>query len=398
MLIKNAKLFLENSIIDSGYIKIADGKIVDFGTMSELSYKTSYNFDKDFINAEGSIVAPGFIDEHIHGVSGMDFMDEANGEQVLEKISLELVKEGTTAFLATTMTDSPENIKSVCNSVYMAMNDLNPKPTGAKLLGLHMEGPFINAVHRGAQRAEHIIPPDSKLFLEIFNETNKVIKLVTFAVEKDPDFSFIRTLRDCAVVGACGHSDATSSQVAGHVAEGLGSITHFHNAMSKFLSREPGVVVAGFAENVYTEMIVDGIHTHPDVVKATIKSKGADGVILVTDSNRSKSLPDGRYMLGGQTIVKIGDECLTEDGHLGGSVVHMIDAVKNAVKFSGCTLHEAVKMASANPAKNIGVFNERGSIDKGKWADLLFLDKDAKILAVLVEGKIAFDKTKEVST
>ena len=388
MLIKNAKIFLENQIIDSGFMKITEGKIVDFGTMSELSYKTSYNFDKDFINARGSIVTPGFIDEHIHGVAGMDFMDESVGKQVLEKISLELVKEGTTSFLATTMTDYVDNIKSVCNSVYMAMNDLNPKPTGAKLLGVHMEGPFINSYYRGAQMEDNIIEPDAELFRKLFEKTNRVIKLVTFAVEKDPDCLFTKTLVELGVVAACGHSDATSSQVAMHVRAGLSSITHFHNAMSKFLTRDPGVVVAGFAEPVFVEMIVDGIHIHPDVVKATYKAKGSDGIILITDSNRSKSLPDGSYDLGGQIIIKQGDECLTEDGRLGGSAIHLIDAVKNMVKFSGCSLLEAVKMASTNPAKNLGIYAERGSIDKGKWADLLFLDKDSNIELILVEGKI----------
>ncbi|MEI6602713.1 MAG: N-acetylglucosamine-6-phosphate deacetylase [Clostridia bacterium] len=392
MLIKNAKIFLEDQIIDSGFIKISDGKIQDYGTMSDLSYKTSYHFETDFINAEGSIVAPGFIDEHIHGVAGMDFMDEAKGIPVIEKIAVELLKEGTTAFLATTMTDSTENISSVCNSVYMAMNDLRPKPLGAKLLGVHMEGPFINTQYRGAQKAEHIVQPDAQAFRKVFEETNRVIKLVTYAVEKDPNCEFTKTLVELGVVAACGHSNASSNQVAKHVRAGLGSITHFHNAMSKFLSREPGVVVAGFAEQVFVELIVDGIHTHPSVVKATYRGKGADSIVLVTDSNRAKSLPDGSYDLGGQTIIKQGGECLTEDGHLGGSVIHMIDAVKNMVKFTGCSLHDAVNMASASPAKNLGIFHAFGSISKGKWANLLFLNESAEIELVLIEGQIALTK------
>jgi len=398
MLIKNAKIFLENEVIDSGFIKIADGKILDFGTMSDLTYKTSYNFETDFINAEGSIVAPGFIDEHIHGVAGMDFMDEAKGIPVLEKISAELLKEGTTAYLATTMTDSTENISKVCEAVYQSMNDLRPKEPAAKLLGVHMEGPFINAQYRGAQKAEYIIAPDLDLFRGMYEKTHRVIKLVTYAVEKDPKCEFTKLLLELGVVAACGHSNASSNQVAKHVCCGLKSITHFHNAMSKFLSREPGVVVAGFAEDVFVEMIVDGIHTHPSVVKATYMGKGADHIVLVTDANRAKSLPDGNYDLGGQTIIKHGGECLTEDGHLGGSVIHMIDAVKNMVKFTGCSLHEAVNMASATPARNLGIFSERGSIDKGKWADLLFLSQNAEagteIELVLTEGKIALTKSK----
>jgi len=392
MLIKNAKLFLDNSIIESGFIKINDGKIADFGTMSELSYKTSYNFETDFINAEGCIVAPGFIDEHIHGVVGFDFMDESIGKQVLELVSQALVKEGTTSFLATTMTDSMFNIKAVCNSVYMAMNDLRPKAPGAKLLGVHMEGPYINSAFRGAQRDEHIVAPNPEQFQSVFEKTNKVIKLVTYAVEKDAECQFTKTLRELGVVAACGHSNATSTEVATHVQAGLGSITHFHNAMSKFNSREPGVVVAGFAEPVFVEMIVDGIHTHPSVVKATYRAKGADQIILITDSNRAKSLPDGSYDLGGQIIIKQGGECLTEDGHLAGSVLAMIDAVTNMVKFSECSLHDAVKMASSSPAKNLGIFGERGSIDKGKWADLLFLNEKTEIELVLTEGKIAYTK------
>ncbi|MEI6131860.1 MAG: N-acetylglucosamine-6-phosphate deacetylase [Bacillota bacterium] len=389
MLIKNAKIFLENEIIESGFIKITDGKIHDFGTMSDLSYKTKYNFETDFINADGAIVAPGFIDEHIHGVAGLDFMDEASGTQVLEGISKELLKEGTTSFLATTMTDSIENIKSVCNSVYMAMNDLRPKELAAKLLGVHMEGPFINLLFRGAQREDHILAPDLALFRQMNEETNHVIKLVTFAVEKDPTCEFTKLLVELGIVPACGHSNATSIQVGRHVKAGLRSITHFHNAMSRFLAREPGVVVAGFAEDVFVELIVDGIHTHPTVVKATFKGKGVEGIILVTDSNRAKNLPDGSYELGGQTIIKHGGECLTEDGHLGGSILPMIDAVKNMVKFTGCTLHDAVNMASATPAKNLCIFSERGSIAKGKWADLLFLNADAEIQLVLIEGQIA---------
>lgn len=375
MIIYNARIFLETTVIENGYI------LVEKGIIREAAHSPCpYDLDESALNAEGNIIAPGYINEHIHGGAGFDMMD---GNLLgMHIIASQLLQEGVTSFLATTMTLDTLSIEKVCRMA----GEFRCSPNEAQMIGLHLEGPFINPRYVGAQKAENILPPDPALADHWLSLSGYKIKMLTYAVEQDNANALLSFLTKNNIAASCGHSNATYSEIVHAHSLGLNCLTHFNNAMSKWDSRNPGVVTAGLSEDVFVELIADGIHVHPDTIRATYKIKGPDKIILITDSNRAKSLPDGCYSLGGQEFEKKDNICTLPNGSLAGSVLRMDDAVKNMVQYTGCTLHQAVNMATVNPAKNIGVFDNKGSVEPGKDADLIMLDQTGNVLKVITSS------------
>jgi N-acetylglucosamine-6-phosphate deacetylase len=384
MLLTNGNIYLENGQIENGYILIEDEKISSFG---DMKYVPSY--EGKIIDVKGNMIWPGFIDQHIHGANGADSMDatiEANAT-----MAKYLPKEGTTSYLATTMTQSPEAIEKALTAIVKYMETAN-SPGEAEILGVHLEGPFISSKHIGAQNPLYVAKPE----IVIFDKYNRVakghIRLVTFAPE-EAELGFTNYLRSLNVVASAGHTDANFQQISDHVEEGLSNLTHFHNAMTPHTHRNPGVVSAGFYfDALKTEMICDGIHVAADAIKTTYKIKSSDNIIIITDAMRAKGKADGVYDLGGQDVYKKGMEARLEDGTLAGSVGEMNIEVRNVYDFTNCSYRDLIKMSSTNSAKQLGVFDYKGSIEINKDADLVVVSENIDVLLTICRGKVAFER------
>ena len=358
--------------------------------------KTDVAFENGVITAVGEnlpideivecngILLPGFVDRHIHGAGGADGMD--GSVENVKIIADNIVKEGTTSFLVTTMTQSRDNINKALNAV-----KAYERESGAKVMGVHLEGPFISVKYKGAQPEEYIEKPNVSLMEEFVKSSGDKIKEVTLAPEIEGAEELIKYLASKKIVASIGHSNAKASDVKNAISWGADSITHTYNAQSPLHHREAGVVgSAMLCDELYTEIICDMIHVCPDAVKMLVKNKPDDKVILITDSMRAKHLPDGESELGGQKVyVKCGEARLA-DGTLAGSVLKMNDAIKNLVQKVGVPFEKAVRFATLNPATSLNLQDSIGSISVGKSADFCIMDKDYNVLQTIVNGVTEF--------
>ena len=360
--------------------------------------KTSLTYDEKFVtigkNEEGLqelpeeyVVVPGFIDEHVHGAAGSDAMDGTMED--LGKIANALASEGTTAFLATTMTQSPENITKALKAV-KAYRELSPE-SGAEILGVHLEGPFISKDFVGAQPIEYLAKPSVEVFKKYQDASGDCVRIVTLAPEVEGSTELIKYLVSQNIVASIGHTNATYVDVKKAVEVGATNLTHTYNAMKPLHHREVGTVGSGFLfDELNCECICDGIHVSGPAIQLLHKNKPADKMTLITDAMRAKHMPDGVSELGGQVVIVKNGEARLENGTLAGSVLKMNNAVKNVMKFLNLPLEEVVKLASKNPAKNLGVFDQMGSIKEGKRADFVILDKDLNVVQTVRNGKVIY--------
>lgn len=360
--------------------------------------KTSLTYDEKFVtigkNEEGLqelpeeyVVVPGFIDEHVHGAAGSDAMDGTMED--LGKIANALASEGTTAFLATTMTQSPENITKALKAV-KAYRELSPE-SGAEILGVHLEGPFISKDFVGAQPIEYLAKPSVEVFKKYQDASGDCVRIVTLAPEVEGSTELIKYLVSQNIVASIGHTNATYVDVKKAVEVGATNLTHTYNAMKPLHHREVGTVGSGFLfDELNCECICDGIHVSGPAIQLLHKNKPADKMTLITDAMRAKHMPDGVSELGGQVVIVKNGEARLENGTLAGSVLKMNNAVKNVMKFLNLPLEEVVKLASQNPAKNLDVFDQMGSIKEGKRADFVILDKDLNVVQTVRNGKVIY--------
>lgn len=378
--LKNVKVYIKNVGVVTTNIGIENGKIAYIGDNAE-------NIEPLF-ETDG-VVLPGFIDEHIHGAGGADAMDGT--VEALQTISEFVAREGTTGFLATTMTQSPENITSALKAVKKIREKGEYK--GAEVLGVHLEGPFISPKHVGAQPLEYVANPGAKLFDEYNKASGNAIKIVTLAPEVDGGLELVRHLGEKGVVASVGHTGGKYADVVKAVAAGATNVTHTYNAQTGLHHREAGVVGAAMLlDELNCEMICDTIHVSVPAIKLVIKNKPHDKYTLITDAMRAKGMPDGKSELGGQEVFVKNGEARLADGTLAGSVLKMNVAIKNLVEKVGVSFTDAVDLATYNPAKNIGALNERGTIEVGKRADLTVLDKNYEVLYTVVNGKVVYNR------
>ena len=372
-IIINGKIILENEII-SGNLLINDGYIEGITNEVIDGYEV--------IDAKNYYVSPGFIDVHTHGRAGFDTMNGTN--EAIEALSLANLETGVTSFLATTMTQSFESTKQ---AIEVAAN-YKGNEKGAKIAGIHMEGPFINTEYKGAQSSQYIVPPTLEVFNAMVKEHRSLVKLITIAPEIDGAYNFIEQMKEYNITVSIGHTAATYDQVKEAISHGLHHATHTFNAMTPFNHRAPGVVGAVFdSDKIYAELILDGLHVHFASANILIKQKGVDKVVLITDSMEAAGLAAGLYQLGGQPVYVKNKEARLKDGTLAGSVLNMNKAVYNAYKLLGLPLYDAVKMASITAAKsvnldNVGILQDRYS------ADIIMFDEDITIKFVMVDGQI----------
>jgi len=331
------------------------------------------------------MLVPGFIDLHIHGARGSDVMD-ATAES-FKTISNALAEEGVTGYLATTMTASQQAIEAVLAAIPTAMQEQH----GAAILGVHLEGPFIAADKRGAQRDDAIIAPDSNLLNAWQTLAQGAIKMVTMAPELPGALTFIETLRAANIIAAIGHTNATYDQTMQAIQAGCHHATHLFNAMRGIHQRDAGATGAILlSDGVSADVIVDGIHLQPAIVDLIYRLKGHERLMLISDAMRAKCLCDGKYDLGGQEVLVIKSKAVLRDGTLAGSVLKLPDAIKNIVQYTGCTLEQALRMASYNPARKLNIESHKGSIEVGKDADLVVLSSELDVKMTMREGLIVF--------
>lgn len=379
--IKNVAIYEENEFISNGYIRFQGSKIVGIGSMDKYSHKDDVVQEVE----EGSVLIPGMIDIHVHGSNGFDAMD--GSEEAVATISKSLAKEGTTAFLATTMTQENGEIHKALKSIsdFMEKDSIE----GAEVLGVHLEGPFVNISNAGAQPKEYIKGADVELFKSFQESANGGIKIVTIAPECDKDLQLVKHLAATGVIPSMGHSNANSEVARDAYECGAKHVTHFYNGLTPLHHREAGIIGHSYYEDgQYVELISDGLHVDPEMVKLTLKLKSANNILLVTDSMRAKNLEDGEYDLGGQKVFVKAGVPRTEEGALAGSVLRMEDALKNIMKFTNCTMRDAISMTSKNQAERLGIYESKGSLAVGKDADIVVLNKNTCVTHTFCRGKL----------
>lgn len=334
----------------------------------------------EVIDAEGRYVAPGFIDVHVHGCGGYDTMDEA--PEALTTIRRNVLSTGVTAFLPTTMTMSVERIQGALERIRAQMG----QPGGATVLGCHMEGPFLNPAYKGAQDPQHIIAPA----YQVIEQYLDVIKIVTLAPEMPGSQAFISSCCEQGIVVSMGHTNATYDEAKAAIEAGVSHATHLFNAMTGLTHRQPGVVGAALESDVKCELIVDNVHVHPAAQRIVYRLKGPDKLILITDAMRACLLGPGEYDLGGQMVTVKDNEARLASGVIAGSVLRLNQAVRNFRQNTGASIVEAVNLVSLNPARQLGMDEQKGSIEIGKDADLVIVDDEMEVYATIVQGDLLY--------
>ena len=336
-------------------------------------------------DASGCYVIPGLTDLHFHGCVGEDFSDAT--PDGLQKMAEYELSRGVTQICPAGMTLGEDQLTRICQNAaaHRAKN-----PGGAELVGLHLEGPFLCKAKKGAQNEAFLHDPDPAMLHRLQQAAQGMVKLVTLAAEQPGALEFIRSAQEDGITVSLGHTTADYDTACAAYEAGARQATHLFNAMPPFTHRAPGVVGAAFDHpQVKVELISDGVHIHPSVVRAVFQLFGAHRVILISDSLRATGMPDGRYPFGGQEIEVHGNRATMADdpNTLAGSVSDLMACMRSAVSF-GIPLHDAVRAAAVNPAQVLGIFDRLGSLDVGKTANLAILDRDLNLKDVFFRGQL----------
>ena len=341
---------------------------------------------EEIVLPEDAIVLPGFIDQHIHGAGGSDGMDATIADY--ETIAKTVAAEGTTSFVITTMTQSVENITKAMQAVKEYREG---EHDGARVVGIHLEGPFIAPAFKGAQPLDYVAKPDVDVFKAYNEASGNAIKIVTLAPEVEGAAELIAYLMENGIVSSIGHTGAKCADIEKAIESGASNITHTYNAQTALHHREIGTVGSAMLyDELNCELIADTIHVSVPAMRLLIKNKPADKVSLITDAMRAKGIPDGVSELGGQVVYVKNGEARLEDGTLAGSVLRMNRAVQNTVEKVGVPFTKAVDFATINPARMLGIDKETGSIAVGKRADFTVINANYDVLYTVSGGKVIY--------
>ena len=369
MIIKNANVYSENGMFIKKDIYIKGNRITENETD-----------DIDIFDAVGYYAIPGLTDLHFHGCVGFDFCDGTH--EAIRAMANYEASNGITSIAPATMTLGDDQLAKIfsCAASYECVS-------GSDLVGINMEGPYLSEAKKGAQNAKYLKKPDISHFRKMNKLSGGLIKLVSLAPEEEGSTEFIDELKNEVIISIA-HTTADYRTATLALQHGASHVTHLYNAILPFDHRAPGVIGAAFDDkDCHVELICDGVHIDPSVIRATFAMFGDDRIILVSDSMMATGMEDGEYSLGGQVVSVAGNRATLSDGTIAGSVTNLMKCMQIVVSF-GIPLESAVKCAAVNPAKEIGIYDEYGSITPGKYANIALLDQNYKLKAVVLKGKL----------
>ena len=342
MLITNANAFLNNHFVPGTQLLVRNGQIADIGSSVAAP-------GEEIIDLQGDFLLPGFVDVHIHAFMGSDTM---SGEAAVRHMSRELLKLGVAAFLPTTMSASPTDTQKALQGIQAVMK--NPEPHGALVMGAHMEAPFLQPSKAGAQDQTFFAAPTQENWKQYVGEYEEIVNRVTLAPELEGAMAFIHSLAERGIAVSLGHTNATAEQTHEAAENGARCLTHTFNAQSPLSHRAPGVPGAALVDDrLACELICDGIHLHPDILRLVVRCKGSRLVLAVTDAMEAAGMPDGQYQLGGQNVFVKDGAARLQNGTLAGSTLTMPQALQNLISF-GIAPEDAAHMTTKTPAIAIG--------------------------------------------
>ena len=366
MIIKGGKVFQEDGSFLEQALYINDHRLVD---------KAEYQDDEKVIDAEGLLVLPGLVDIHSHGAAGEDFSD--GNPEGLKKILQYEKRCGITSYCPTSMTFPKERLRQIFASIKGAQTE-----EGAKVVGINMEGPFLDPAKKGAHVEEWIAAPDAAFVRELNQDGDGLVRLVTLAPNMEGAEEFIKEMHEEVCI-SLGHTAADYDCASRAMKLGAHHVTHLYNAMQPFGHRAPGLIGAAMDDpECMVELICDGYHIHPSAIRAAFRLFGPERVILISDSMRATGMENGTYELGGQEVTVKDRKAVLKDGTLAGSATNLYGCMCKAIEF-GIPLEQAIMAATANPARSIGIFDRVGSIRIGKQADLLLVSENLELKRVI---------------
>ena len=386
MIIRNIKIYTEKQVFKDGILCIKNGLFDKIIFVQSLNNNTNIEtYDDKIIDGKGFYAIPGLIDIHFHGCMGMDFCDGT--KEAITKLAKYEAATGVTAIAPATLTLPVKELEKILS---VAREYAKGAQNGADLVGINMEGPFISHTKKGAQDSRDIISCDETICQRFLEVSGGLVKFIGIAPEENNNYlDFIKNMKDKVNISLA-HTNADYETAKAAFDVGANHAVHLYNAMTAFTHRSPGVVGAvSDSSHVMAELICDGIHVHPAVVRSTIKMLGKNRVIMVSDSMRATGMPDGYYMLGGQKVhVKENQAVLVSNGTIAGSVSNLMNCLQTAVLKMGIPLETAVACTTINPAKSLGIDDKYGSISVGKRANLVLLDKTLAVKSVIKDGRI----------
>lgn len=370
-------------VIQGGKVFLPDGSFAEQDVFISGERFSETGNGSDVINADGCYVIPGLIDVHFHGCMGHDFCDGT--EDSIHAMAEYELENGITSICPATMTLGEDRLLKIAQAAdaYRKAGHQD----GAELVGINMEGPFISMAKKGAQNPDFIAKADAAMLRRLQEASGGLIRLCALAPEEDGAMEFIDACKDEVVISVA-HTTADYDTAREAFRRGAKQVTHLYNAMPPFSHRAPGVIGAACDSDCNVEMICDGIHVHPSVIRTTFKMFGDDRIILISDSMEATGMADGSYSLGGQAVTVKGSLATLADGTIAGSATNLMNCLRYTVKVAGIPLESAVKCATRNPAAAIGIADEYGSIAAGKYANAVILSDNLEIVTIIRRGKI----------
>jgi N-acetylglucosamine-6-phosphate deacetylase len=339
------------------------------------------------IDASKFVVTPGFIDPHIHGCGGVDVME--GSRESINAVSRILARHGTTSFLPTTVSSPPDVLTLAVERLGASIAG---SFDGAEPVGIHLEGPFINAMKRGTHKAPNVLRPDLNLFEEWMRASDNTVRLITIAPELDGSEALSMLAHRFGVTVAMGHSNATFDEARNAADRGVCYAVHTFNAMRGFLHRDPGIVGEVLADDrIFAEIIADGVHVDEPVVRVFARAKGKSRVLLVTDAISATDMPDGRYRLGEDSVEVMKGICRDTEGRLAGSTLTQEVALRNFTEWTDWPFQEALLAVTRNPARALGL-EKKGILQSGADADVAILDSNFRVMKTVVAGRLVFER------
>jgi len=377
------KIITPFRIVENGTVIIHGSKIYEIGKSADVKIPS----DCQVIDVSGKMITPGFVDLLVHGGGGFGFADE--NDSSIKKVSRYFLEHGSTTVLASLYAKSEDlllnDLKRIADYI-----DANPQ---TNIHGIHMEGPFLNKELKGAMNEDYLWKPSVKGWFKLWEASRGHIKLMTIAPELPGAIDVMREAAGCGVVLSIGHSMANYDEIELAIDNGAAHVTHIFNAMRPFHHRTPGIILGSLLRNeLKIELIADTLHVHPAVMEFLLKVKGANGIILVSDSIRAGGMHEGEYEFADQKVIMKGRKAFLEDGTLAGSTLTLNKAIKNMVETANAKLTDAVRMACLNGAKVVAREHKIGILSAGRLADIVVLDQNFDVEMTILHGKIAYQR------